>query len=124
MMHDHKLYVLPPVADRDAVAWWVYIDEPDRWRMSNLALVNALHDAAAHLQKLVAYDRAGRRGAPPRTRVDYPGVPNLKPRWTVRINADVREEQPEWTVEILDESAWATTDYDLAAAMVKLAKRI
>jgi hypothetical protein len=120
---DHTLFVLPPIDDGKAIRWFAYLDEPDRWRRVLPSVDELLVTATDVLLKLFQYER-GNNTRNPNFTTNVQPVPEIPPRWRVQVSVDCSEDQAEWTLELLDESAWRVSDYDLRVLRDKLLHRI
>jgi hypothetical protein len=123
---EHLLYVLPPVADRDQILWFGYLDHPDGWRLARPTPAQLLEAAAALAPKVLAYERnpSAFHRHPNFTSGTVRPLPNLPPRWVVKITVDTSEDAAEWSIEVLDDSAWGASGYDLKALFRRLASRL
>lgn len=124
---DHVLYILPPVLDRGQVMWFGYIDDPSKWRRVYDSVGNLAAGAAQVLEKMLRYERAKEPGLRDPNRSSggpIPKAPNVPPLAAVRVTANCRELDPEWTIVTLDAASWGGTDLQLTELLRRLAVRI
>lgn len=121
---DHTLHILAPIETGGKVLWFAYLDEPSRWHRSFPSCDQLLTAAADVVRRQLRFERMlGTESRPPNRSCGTPlPVPDVPPRWPVRIVVDAGED--EWRIEVQDESAWATSGTNLPELFEKLGRRI
>jgi hypothetical protein len=128
----HEIHILSPVVDRGQTLWFGYIDEVGSWHRGADTPGTLLASAGSILEKLLRWERGERvnnafgNRSPNVSSGGARDVPNVPPRWTVRVTADCSDKNsgPEWTITTLDESAWGGSDVQLSELLRRLAARI